>query len=148
MVQGLIMILNHLNLAVSDVQAAREFLVKYFGLDPQGKPGNDFIAFLRDDHGMVLTLSNLPKVSQVFIRRIFHIGFIQESPQKVDEINGRLRDVFRSRCTAKIHGSWTFYFIAPGGFHRSVGLGGGSESGWQKNIEQKDLAIRIWLPNQ
>ena len=37
----LAVILNHLNLAVSDVQQAREFLVKYFGLDPQGKPGND-----------------------------------------------------------------------------------------------------------
>ena len=40
------MILNHLNLAVSDVQAARAFLVKYFGLDPGGESGNDKIAFL------------------------------------------------------------------------------------------------------
>ncbi len=115
------MILNHLNLAVSDVQAARAFLEKYFGLDSQGKPGNDFIAFLRDDHGMVLTLSNIPKVSQVVYPGAFHIGFIQDSPQKVDEINQRLReDGFELDAPSKMHGSWTFYFIAPGGFQVEV----------------------------
>jgi catechol 2,3-dioxygenase-like lactoylglutathione lyase family enzyme len=110
-------ILNHLNLAVSDVQRAREFLVKYFGLDPEGKPGNDTIAFLRDDNGMVLTLTNIDRAAEVHYPGAFHIGFIQESREKVDEINRRLKeDGFEVEPPRKLHGSWTFYFRAPGGF--------------------------------
>jgi lactoylglutathione lyase len=45
------MVLNHINLAVSAVQAACGFLMKHFGLDPQGMPGNDRIAFLREMSG-------------------------------------------------------------------------------------------------
>lgn len=111
------MILNHLNLAVSDVQQARAFLIKYFELDAQGKPGNDRIAFLRDDRGMVLTLTNYEHGAEVKYPGSFHVGFIQQSPQKVDEINERLRaDGYEVDPPARIHGSWTFYFRAPGGF--------------------------------
>ena len=111
------MILNHINLAVSDVQKAREFLVKYFGLDPRGKPGNDTIAFLRDENGMVLTLTNIDRATEVRYPVAFHIGFGQESPEKVNEINRRLReDGFEVDPPQKLHGSWTFYFRAPGGF--------------------------------
>jgi catechol-2,3-dioxygenase len=110
-------ILNHLNLAVSDVQLAREFLEKYFELDSQGKPGNDFIAFLRDDNGMVLTLTNIDRAAEVKYPGAFHIGFIQESREKVDEINRRLKeDGYEVDPPSKQHGSWTFYFRAPGGF--------------------------------
>jgi lactoylglutathione lyase len=113
----LAVILNHLNLAVSDVQQAREFLVKYFGLDPEGKKGNDIIAFLRDDNGMVLTLTNVDRATEVKYPGAFHIGFIQESPEKVDEINRRLKeDGFEVDPPQRLHGSWTFYFRAPGGF--------------------------------
>jgi len=109
--------LNHLNLAVSDVQQARGFLVKYFGLDPEGKPGNDTIAFLRDENGMVLTLTNIDRAGEVTYPGAFHIGFIQESSEKVDEINRRLKeDGFEVGLPRRLHGSWTFYFRAPGGF--------------------------------
>ena len=111
------MILNHLNLAVSDVQQARAFLVKYFGLDPRGKPGNDTIAFLRDDNGLVLTLTNVDRAAEVQYPGAFHVGFIQESREKVNEINRRLReDGLAVDPPQKLHGSWTFYFRAPGGF--------------------------------
>ncbi len=109
--------LNHLNLAVTDVQEARAFLIKYFGRDPEGKPGNDAIALLRDENGMVLTLSNFHRGAEVKYPDTFHVGFIQESPDKVDEINRRLKeDGFEVDAPAKMHGSWTFYFRAPGGF--------------------------------
>jgi lactoylglutathione lyase len=113
----LAVILNHLNLAVSDVQGAREFLVKYFGLKTEGKGGNDIISLLRDDNGMVLTLSNIDKATEVKYPGAFHIGFIQESPERVDEINRRLKeDGFDVDPPQRLHGSWTFYFLAPGGF--------------------------------
>jgi lactoylglutathione lyase len=109
--------LNHLNLAVSDVQQAREFLVKYFGLDSEGKAGKDNIAFLRDGNGMVLTLTNFDRGAEVKYPGAFHIGFIQENREKVDEMNRRLKeDGFEVDPPARIHGSWTFYFLAPGGF--------------------------------
>jgi lactoylglutathione lyase len=45
------------------------------------------------------------------------VGFIQESEQRVDEINQRLKDDgFEVDPPARLHGSWTFYFRAPGGF--------------------------------
>lgn len=111
------MILNHINLAVSDVQATRAFLMEYFGLDPQGMPGNDRIAFLRDANGMVLTLSNIDGATEVRYPGAFHIGFGQESPEQVDEINRRLRaDGYDVPAPSRQHGSWTFYFQAPGGF--------------------------------
>lgn len=109
--------LNHLNLTVSDVRAARDFLIKYFGLDPRGKPGNDFLAMLHDEQGMVLTLTNLERVTEVKYPGAFHIGFIQESHAQVDEINRRLKaDGYDVEPPSKQHGSWTFYFKAPGGF--------------------------------
>jgi len=109
--------LNHLNLAVSDVQSAKSFLETYFGLDAEGKPGNDLIAFLRDENGMVLTLTNIDRANEVRYPGAFHVGFIQPSREKVDEINQRLReDGFEVDPPQKLHGSWTFYFQAPGGF--------------------------------
>jgi catechol 2,3-dioxygenase-like lactoylglutathione lyase family enzyme len=111
------MILNHLNLAVTDVQKSRQFLIKYFGLDPQGREGNDSIAILRDENGIVLTLSNFTRGAEVKYPETFHIGFIQESPERVDEINRRLKDDgFEVDPPRRLHGSWTFYFRAPGGF--------------------------------
>jgi lactoylglutathione lyase len=110
------LILNHLNLAVSDVQKARDFLIKYFGLDPKGLPGNAKIAILRDERGMVLTLTNFVGAVEVQYPGAFHIGFIQESPAKVDEMNARLKaDGYEVDPPQRLHGSWTFYFNAPGG---------------------------------
>ena len=49
---------NHLNLTVNDPVETQQFLVKYFGLKPRGK-GNQNIALLSDDNGMVLSLMNM-----------------------------------------------------------------------------------------
>ena len=41
----------------------------------------------------------------------FHIGFIQETEQRVTEINERLRaDGIDVPVPSKQHGAWTFYF--------------------------------------
>jgi lactoylglutathione lyase len=105
--------LNHLNLTVSDVLETHEFLQKYFDLKPLGK-GNKNMAFLTDENGIVLSMF---KGSEVSYPETFHIGFIQESKERVNEISRCLKDDgFAVPLPSKQHGSWTFYFLAPGGF--------------------------------
>lgn len=105
--------LNHLNLTVTDVLGTREFLETYFGFRGLGK-ANKNMSFLTDDNGLVLSLF---RRAEVGYPDTFHVGFIQESEERVDEINQRLKDDgYDVDPPSKQHGSWTFYFLAPGGF--------------------------------
>jgi lactoylglutathione lyase len=105
--------LNHLNLTVNDVLATHRFLQKHFDLKPLGK-ANKNMAFLTDENGIVLSMF---KGNEVSYPETFHVGFIQESNERVNEINQRLKDDgFDVSPPSKQHGSWTFYFLAPGGF--------------------------------
>lgn len=109
--------LNHINLTVTDVPECRQFLEKYFGLRAMG--GNNNLTVLSDDHGMVLTLTSIKvgRETEVKYPATFHIGFAQPSPENVNEINQRLKDDgFDVPPPSRQHGSWTFYFLAPGGF--------------------------------
>ena len=109
---------NHLNLTVTDPVETQQFLVKHFGLKQRGK-GNQNMALLSDDNGMVLSLMNMKmgRESEVKYPATFHIGFIQDSEEQVNEINRRLKaDGFHVPPPSRQHGSWTFYFDAPGGF--------------------------------
>ena len=73
------------------------------------------MGFLIDDNGMVLSLFG-GKDGKVSYPPGFHIGFVQDSEARVDEINQRLReDGIKVPQPARLHGSWT-YFQAPGGF--------------------------------
>src|SRR5438105_11031436 len=106
------MTLNHLNLTVTDVSSAREFLEKYFGLRAMAE-GNRGFCVLRDDAGMVLTLM---KGGEVKYPKTFHIGFGQPSEARVDEINARMKaDGFDVGPPERSH-AYTFYVDAPGGF--------------------------------
>ncbi len=110
--------LNHLNLTVTDPVETYEFLIKYFGLTAMAKP-NHSMCFLSDENGIVLSLTNmkLGHESEVKYPVTFHIGFIQETEDRVNEINQRLKaDGFDVPPPSKQHGSWTFYFTAPGNF--------------------------------
>jgi catechol-2,3-dioxygenase len=109
--------LNHLNLTVTNVPEAHKFLQRYFGMEDMG--GNNNIAFLTDDNGMVLSLTSMKVGGEVEVRypATFHIGFGQQSEDQVNEINRRLKeDGFDVPSPSRQHGSWTFYFQAPGGF--------------------------------
>lgn len=79
--------INHLNLTVTDVDAAAAFLEKYFGLQPQG--GDSKFTVLFNDNGMVLSLM---KAGQVKYPGTFRIGFMQANEAQVDALNQRLRD--------------------------------------------------------
>jgi catechol 2,3-dioxygenase-like lactoylglutathione lyase family enzyme len=104
--------LNHVNLSVTDVEAAKSFLMTYFELEDLGT-GNKNMAFLRDDGGLILSMF---KGKDVKYPGTFHIGFIQPSEAKVNEINARMKaDGFDVRPPERSH-AWTFYVDAPGGF--------------------------------
>ncbi len=103
--------LNHVNLTVTDVPAAANFLETYFGLRKQG--GNNGLTVLFDDDQLILTLM---KAGQVSYPGTFHIGFGQESEEQVNELYQRLKnDGFDVKPPQRSH-AWTFYVQAPGGF--------------------------------
>lgn len=110
--------LNHLNLTVTDVVATRQFLEKYFGLHcRENTPPNPGFDFLSDDNNMVLTLIRGRRGVEVHYPETFHIGFIQESEERVNEINQRMKeDGHNVPPPSRQHGSWTFYYLCPGGF--------------------------------
>ena len=105
--------LNHINLTVTDVVAATNFLEKYFGLRNQG--GNKGFVALFDDDGLVLTLMK-GRSDVVHYPETFHIGFMQESEARVDEINQAMKADGYDVLPPERHHAWTFYVQAPGGF--------------------------------
>ena len=105
--------LNHLNLTVTDVAETRKLFETYFGFTGFKEVGNEKFALLFGEDGFVL---NLMRGAQVSYPKTFHIGFIQESEERVNEINRHLKDDgFDVNPPGKLHGAWTFYFRAPGG---------------------------------
>jgi catechol 2,3-dioxygenase-like lactoylglutathione lyase family enzyme len=108
--------LNHINLTVTDVPAAAAFLETYFDMQSQG--GDEKFTVLFDDDGLVLTL--MKGGQGIKYPGTFHIGFIQESEARVDEINAHMKaDGFDVRPPERHH-AWTFYVDAPGGFSVEV----------------------------
>jgi lactoylglutathione lyase len=114
--------LNHINLTVTDVSEAGSFLQKYFGMRSMG-PGTEHMAGLRDDDGLTLVLMKVGHATEVHYPGGFHVGFMQDSEEKVNEINQRLKaDGFEIPPPRRLHRAWTFYFQAPGGFTIEVGV--------------------------
>src|SRR5690348_13183269 len=108
--------LNHVNLTVRDVPESAEFLQKYFGLRPMPDYGSKNFVLLLDDDGMVLTLITSSRSQEVSYPETFHIGFIQDSEERVNAINQRLKeDGYPVEPPQRSH-AWTFYVKAPGGF--------------------------------
>ena len=111
--------LNHINLTVTDVPAAKAFLEKYFGMrmrDMGGERENNNFALLLDDTGMALTLMKAGHGTEVNYPGYFHIGFIQPSEQHVNDIYARLKADGFDVQPPEQHHAWTFSVNAPGGF--------------------------------
>ena len=108
--------LNHLNLTVPDVPACRDFFTTYFGFRSVAERGRSALVVLTDESGFVLTLNNFGKATEVRYPEAFHVGFIQESRERVDAIFERFKaDGFDVPPPREFHGAWTFYLQAPGG---------------------------------
>jgi catechol 2,3-dioxygenase-like lactoylglutathione lyase family enzyme len=115
--------LNHINLTVTDVQEASDFLVNYFGMRSMG--GNKGMGFLTDEEdgwGFVLTLMKATEGTQAKYPGTFHIGFFTDNKETVDELYYRLKaDNFDVPAPEDTGHSYGFYAKAPGGFTVEVG---------------------------
>lgn len=110
-----LMRLKHINLTVHDVDASQEFLETYFGMRV-GYQGKGFVVMYDQDQ-FVLTLM---KGREVQYPKTFHIGFPQESREKVDRLYQQLKnDSYKVTAPIESHG-YTFYVQAPGGFKVEV----------------------------
>lgn len=107
--------LNHLALTVTDVPQTVQFLETYFGLRKLGQRGKNFVALV-DDGGLVLTLMKAGHGMQTTYPSHFHIGFSQESEERVNAIYQRLKDDGFAVDPPQRSHAWTFYVQAPGGF--------------------------------
>src|SRR5690606_11262957 len=114
--------LNHINLTVTDVQEARKFLETYFGLREieSGRENPNFAALFDDDQ-LVLTLLTAARGAEVHYPGTFHIGFFQESEERVNEINQHWKNDGLDVGPPERSHAWSFYVQAPGGFTVEVG---------------------------
>jgi lactoylglutathione lyase len=116
------MVLNHINLTVPDVRRTREFFETFFGFRCVAELGREALAVLVEESGFILTLNNFDKATEVEYPGVFHIGFMQDSRERVDEIYQQLKAAgFDAKPPGEFHGAWTFYLRAPGGFLVEVG---------------------------
>ncbi len=110
--------LNHINLPVSDVAAARDFFTTYFDMVTTLEIGKNFLAMLTDEAGMVLNLSHFDKTqsADVDYHKDFHIGFFLETNTEVDRLFTRMNaDGIASEPPKQLQGRYAFYVQAPGG---------------------------------
>jgi len=109
--------LNHVSLPVADVRATRVFFERYFGFRCTIETGAERFVGLTDNAGMLLTISNLDGVGEVVYPKSFHFGFRKDADDQVDDVYERLKaDGFAVGERENMHGAWTFYLTAPGGF--------------------------------
>ena len=72
--------LNHLDLSVPDVAAASAFLTRHFGFTLLQTKGNQGMAVLAGDGGVVLVLTRCEEPSYP---KTFHVGFLVDDAAKV-----------------------------------------------------------------
>jgi lactoylglutathione lyase len=82
--------LNHIDLQVSDIEAAREFFEKHFGLRCTYRRAGQ-IALLEDDGGLELGVSNLRGSPPPHYPPDFHVGFVLERAGDVRDAYERLK---------------------------------------------------------
>jgi catechol 2,3-dioxygenase-like lactoylglutathione lyase family enzyme len=85
--------LNHLNLPIKDVLAARDFFETYFDFKSVDIKPNDTLSILRADDGFVLVLMSekFNKNNNNIYPDAFHIGFFQPTDDDVIAIFNRLK---------------------------------------------------------
>ncbi|GCE06687.1 VOC family protein [Dictyobacter aurantiacus] len=107
--------LNHINLCVDDLVMARDFFQNYFDFRLQEQKG-DAVAVMDDGHGFLLVLSNMHAFKSEVkpYPENFHLGFILETSDQVDQAYDRLAaaGLPLPQQPKKVRGSYGFYFTA------------------------------------
>jgi catechol 2,3-dioxygenase-like lactoylglutathione lyase family enzyme len=108
---------NHINLLVTDAQAARQFFEKYFGLTSiEGTTDEATFVGLKDETGFLLSLMQNKKDTEIKYPATFHIGFLHQGAERTAEIYQRLKDDgFDVKPPGYYRGN-EFYFQTPFGF--------------------------------
>jgi catechol 2,3-dioxygenase-like lactoylglutathione lyase family enzyme len=88
--ERLAMRLNHINLQVSDVDAAREFFERFFGMRCRYQRQTQ-IAIFESDTGFEFAVSNLFNSPPPSYPPEFHVGFVLERTKDVRDIYERLK---------------------------------------------------------
>ncbi|WP_343526567.1 VOC family protein [Sphingomonas sp.] len=116
--------LDHINLYSHDTEADRVMFERYFGLRTLVVRGR-MMAIMQDDDGLVLILNHFtPKLDGFDYPASFdilHVGFIRDSREAVDILHARLSgDGWDVRAPQEMHGAWSFYMRAKGGYFIEV----------------------------
>ncbi|HTF05531.1 MAG TPA: VOC family protein [Bacteroidia bacterium] len=108
---------NHVNLTVTDAQAARHFFEKYFGLNSmEGTTDTATHVGLQDENGFVLTLMQGKPDSEIKYPPTFHIGFLHQGEERTHKLYEQLKnDGFDVKPPGFYRGN-EFYFYTPFGF--------------------------------
>jgi len=115
---------NHLNLCVDDLNEARDFFETYLDLQFVEQKGAAIVV-MSDGHGFTLVLSHL-RISGGEPQQYpdgFHVGFIVETPQQVDQAYQAYQAYQRlisapvelAHEPRNIRNTYTFYFTALNG---------------------------------
>ena len=104
---------NHINLQVSDVAAARDFFEKHFGMECRFQR-RDELAIMDDGGGMEFSVSNLFHSPPSPYPSDFHIGFILEDEPAVRSTYQRLKSAGVEMKTDISRGGPSIYFMCFG----------------------------------
>jgi catechol 2,3-dioxygenase-like lactoylglutathione lyase family enzyme len=106
--------LNHINLPVQDVGAARIFFEAHFGFKPVDVKLNDTLSVLKgiDDFTLVIMSDKLNQNGNNLYPDAFHIGFFVDTEDEVIVIFDRLKSarVDVGQAPQKIRKTFGFYF--------------------------------------
>jgi len=105
--------LNHIDLQVSNVSAAREFFETHFGLRCTFQR-REQLAIMEDDAGLAVGLSNLFASAPPVYPPDFHIGFILTSESEVRAVHARLQAAGVTIKTDLNRGGPNLYFMCVG----------------------------------
>jgi catechol 2,3-dioxygenase-like lactoylglutathione lyase family enzyme len=107
--------LNHIDLPVTDIPAARAFFVTHFEMRCIFER-EDGLTVLLDEDGCALTLSGLRQGEAPNYPKGFHIGFNLDNQDELFEVHGRMASagVRIVRPLGDLAGALTFHCEAPG----------------------------------
>ena len=107
--------LNHIDLPVADIAAARRFFETHFELRCIFTR-EDGLTVLLDEDGLALTLSPLPQGEALKYPTGFHIGFNLDNEDELFEVHRRIvsAGVPIVRPLGDLAGALTFHCQAPG----------------------------------